>query len=331
VRHWRPDGRASAASNFHIRLSESGPRRMNVRMSILQHAISISTMRVSGPWEADVRTVEVESSISILVARASVPRLTDVRTVIFKLWFLPYLWARLEWKPRRLNGVSIFPYSELGKNLKVIDHWWTSGRAVEMSGRMQAGIEASRYSGGYERKDVFRTDNAGLSGIWSGWTRPPGIWNNGQMDVRTGWHVIQTADRESKIFYLFCSARSSENALTSGIPVYNFFIHKWFCPNTEWGQNTNNSKTEKLDLLHPSGRWTVQASSVQMTRTFHLDLPQCQEASNYTKLNLSERLSNTSGCRSVFDQLRDFFPKHKYGKTTATIWQCVFPSKRSPS
>jgi len=46
------------------------------------------------------------------------------------------------------------PISELGKNLKLIDHWWTSGRAVEMSGRMQARTEASRYSGGSGRKDT---------------------------------------------------------------------------------------------------------------------------------------------------------------------------------
>jgi hypothetical protein len=70
-----------------------------------------------------------------------------VRTVIFELRFFPYLWVRPE-------GVSIFPYSELGKNLKLIDHWWTSGRAAEMSGRMQAGTEASRHSIGSGRKDT---------------------------------------------------------------------------------------------------------------------------------------------------------------------------------
>jgi hypothetical protein len=50
-------------------------------------------------------------------------------------------------KPHRPDGVSIFLYSELGKNLKLIDNWWTSGR-------MQAGTEASRYSGGSGRKDT---------------------------------------------------------------------------------------------------------------------------------------------------------------------------------
>jgi hypothetical protein len=85
VRHCRPDGRTSAASNFHIRLSASRPRGMNVRTAILQDAISISAMRASGPREADVRTVEVESTISLTDERASGPSLTDVRTVIFEL------------------------------------------------------------------------------------------------------------------------------------------------------------------------------------------------------------------------------------------------------
>jgi hypothetical protein len=44
-------------------------------------------------------------------------------------------------------------------------------------------------------------------------------------------------------------------------------------------------------------RSTVQASLVQMTRTFRLDLPLCREASNCSKLHPSECFSNTSGCR----------------------------------
>jgi hypothetical protein len=123
VRHWHPDGRTSIASNFHIRLRASGPRGMNVRTTILQHIISIYAMCASGPREADVRTVEVESAISLTDERASGPMLTDIQTVIFQLRFLPYLWARPDRKPHRPYGVSIFPYSELGKNLKLIDHW----------------------------------------------------------------------------------------------------------------------------------------------------------------------------------------------------------------
>jgi hypothetical protein len=62
---------------------------MNVRTTILQHAISISAMRTSGPREADVRTVEVQSEISLTDERVSGPRPTDVRMVIFELRFLP--------------------------------------------------------------------------------------------------------------------------------------------------------------------------------------------------------------------------------------------------
>jgi len=78
------------------------------------------------------------------------------------------------------TSVSIFPYFELGKNMKLIDHWWTSGRAAEMSGRMQAGTEASRYSGGFGRKDTS-----------SGWMEQ---WTDGRPDGMTlhpdGWHGI---------------------------------------------------------------------------------------------------------------------------------------------
>lgn len=49
VRHCRPDGRTSAASNFHIRLHASRPWGMSVWTAELQHTISISAMRASGP------------------------------------------------------------------------------------------------------------------------------------------------------------------------------------------------------------------------------------------------------------------------------------------
>jgi hypothetical protein len=51
-------------------------------------------------------------------------------------------------------SVSIFPYFELGKNLKLDDHCWASRRAAETFGRMLAGTEASRYSGGSGRDDT---------------------------------------------------------------------------------------------------------------------------------------------------------------------------------
>jgi hypothetical protein len=150
---------------------------------------------------------------------------------------------------------SIFPYTELGKNLKLIDHRWTSGRAAERSGRMQARTEAFRQSVGSGRKTyVVRTDDAGLSGVRSWWTCRPDGWNSWQMGVQTRWHVARTADRESEIFYLLRYAESSEIFMSSGIPVYNIFTHKWFCPNTEWGQNTNTR--HKANVAHKQWIYT---------------------------------------------------------------------------
>jgi hypothetical protein len=80
-----------------------------------------------------------------------------------------------------------------------------------------------------------------------------------------------------------------------------------------------------------SGRSTVEVSFVRTTRTFRPDLPLCQEASNYSNLHPSGRFRSTSGRHSVFDQLWDFFPKHRYGKIATTVrtmcipvWKCSF-------
>jgi ABC-type branched-subunit amino acid transport system ATPase component len=43
---------------------------------------------------------------------------------------------------------AIFPYLNLERNLKLVDHCESSGLAAETSRRMQAGTEASRYRGG---------------------------------------------------------------------------------------------------------------------------------------------------------------------------------------
>jgi hypothetical protein len=84
--------------------------------------------------------------------------------------------------------------------------------------------------------------------------------------------------------------------------------------------------------LHPSGRCdipprhsTIKVTSVRTTRTLRPDLPLCQEPSNYSSLHLSKLLNNTSGCLSVFGRLKDFFPKHKYGKTAATVRKICVP------
>jgi len=185
-------------------------------------------MRASGPWDADVQTFEVESAISLTDERASKPMLTDVWTVIFELRFLPYVWVRPDGKPRRPDGVSI-PISELGKNLKLIDHWWTSGRAAEMSGRMQARTEASWYSGGSGLKDTS-SERMMLVCLASGRdehvVRTNGTvdrWASGRDDTSSGW---LTRNLKSSIFFAMQSLLKMlwqvESMFTASLHISDF-------------------------------------------------------------------------------------------------------------
>jgi hypothetical protein len=222
----RPDGRTSAASNFHNRLLASGPWGRSVRTAKLQHAISISDARASGPWGRDVRTVEVKSAVTIYDAPASGPQLSDVRTVHFELRFLPYGDTRPDGIPHRPDGWLIFHFLKLGKNQ------WTVRELIGVRTccwnvrTEQAGTEASRYDVGVRTEEARRPDRWCLS-VWcpNGKTRRPDGWNSRQMGVRTGWRIVQTADRElcnSSYFTL-----KVESLLTAS------FTHKWFFPNTE--------------------------------------------------------------------------------------------------
>jgi hypothetical protein len=99
----RPDGRTSAASNFHIRLHTSGPWGRSVRTAKLQHAIFIYDVRASRPRGANVLTVEVESSVPIYDAPSSEPQRSGVRTVKFKLRFLPF-WSHASGRNTTSSG-----------------------------------------------------------------------------------------------------------------------------------------------------------------------------------------------------------------------------------
>jgi hypothetical protein len=74
-----------------------------------------------------------------------------------------------------------------------------------------------------------------------------------------------------------------------------------------------------------------KASSVRTTRTFRPDLPLCREASNCSSLHPFGRFSSTSGRHSMFDQLWDFFPKHRYGKIAATVRTMWIPVRTHSS
>jgi hypothetical protein len=71
--------------------------------------------------------------------------------------------------------------------------------------------------------------------------------------------------------------------------------------------------------------------TVRTTRTFRPNLPLCQEVSNSSSLHPSRRFSSMSERLSVFDLLQDFFPKHSYGKITATVRTTWIPVRKRSS
>jgi hypothetical protein len=85
------------------------------------------------------------------------------------------------------------------------------------------------------------------------------------------------------------------------------------------------------DVIYRPDAHMSKASSVRTTRTFRLDLPLCQEASNCSNLHPSRRFSNTSGRHSVFNHLWDFFPKHRYRKIAAAARTMWIPVRMSSS
>jgi hypothetical protein len=112
---------------------------------------------------------------------------------------------------------------------KEIRNWSSTGRCPDVLLKRPDGCKlaqkTSRYSIGSGRNEHFvRTEDAGLSSI------------------RTGWHVVWTdvtVDRWASGRLTGNLNSSDLQTLNSGILVYNIFTLKCFCPNTEWGQNTN--------------------------------------------------------------------------------------------
>jgi hypothetical protein len=86
-----------------------------------------------------------------------------------------------------------------------------------------------------------------------------------------------------------------------------------FCPDAHQSSNIRPD-----DVIFRPDAQLSKPSSVRMMRTFHPGLPLCQEYSNCSSLHLSGHFSSMSRRHSVFDQLWDFFPKHRYEKTAAT-------------
>jgi len=92
---------------------------------------------------------------------------------------------------------------------------------------------------------------------------------------------------------------------------------------------TSNIRPDDV-IYHPDAQLS-KTSSARTTRTFRPDLSLCQEALNCSSLHQSGCFNSMSGRHLVFDQLWDFFPKHIYGKTIATVRTMWIPVRTRSS
>jgi hypothetical protein len=97
------------------------------------------------------------------------------------------------------------------------------------------------------------------------------------------------------------------------------------------GRPSVQSTSRPDDVSYCPDALLSKASSVRTTRTFRPDLPLCREVSNCSNLHLFGCFNSLSGRLLVFDKLQDFFPKHNYGKITATVQTKTIPVRTRSS
>jgi hypothetical protein len=87
----------------------------------------------------------------------------------------------------------------------------------------------------------------------------------------------------------------------------------------------------KSNPLQPS-RHSIVHSIVRLDDENFLSRPSPVSRSlELLSLHPFGRFSSTSERRPTFDQLWDFFPKHRYGKTAATVWTMWIPVRMHSS
>jgi hypothetical protein len=143
--------------------------------------------------------------------------------------------------PGRLHQSSlIWTWKE---NLKLIDHWTSSGRAAETSGRMQVGTEASRYSEGSGRKYTSSGRMMlDLSGILTEWHV---VQTDGTVDTWASRRDDTSSGRltRNRFFWLVTSAESLKYFWIVD-SLWRASLHTSDFVQSEWSQ----SQTNKLPL-----------------------------------------------------------------------------------
>jgi hypothetical protein len=154
--------------------------------------------------------------------RCTSVRTTAVRCPDGSFWTaILALWRYASGRDTTSSGRLIdLPFLELGKNQ------WT---VRELIGVLiccwnvrteQARTEASRYDVGVLTEETHRPNGWCLS-VWcsDGMTRRPDVWNSRQMGVRTGWHIVRTADGELEILLITLKV---ESLFTASLHISDF-------------------------------------------------------------------------------------------------------------
>jgi hypothetical protein len=145
VRHYRPNGRTSAASNFHIKASCVQTRRMAVRTGDLLHAISISVICTSGPWWLSSGCLDLNYDTYLMDERVW----TGIHVVRTIATIFPYL--ILERKSEAWSRPDVCKLEHFEDSR----HRGRSGRESTSSGRMMHWT-AGRSNGMTRRPDGWR-------------------------------------------------------------------------------------------------------------------------------------------------------------------------------
>jgi hypothetical protein len=148
----RPDGRTSAASNFHIKALRVRTKVMVVRMLNQMHAISISDARAPEPWWLASKRLDFECDTCLINER--------VRTRIHVVWTV----------------AAIFPYLCFGRKS------WSFGRTLKV---VQTGCGNVRTDASWNNSKLRDIEE----GQDENPRRSDG-WCFGQLDVQTVWHVV---------------------------------------------------------------------------------------------------------------------------------------------
>lgn len=184
----RPDHGAGASGRLNFNMQF--PYTMSVRL------------------DHEGRRLDGWSQIGSYHIRCTSIRTKAVRRSAGQFWttFLPYGDTRLDGKLPCPDGWLIFPFLELGKYQGTVRELIGVRTCCWNVRTVASCTKPSRYSGEVLTERARHPDGWFWT-VWcpNGMTRRPDGWSSRQKGVRTGWHIVWTADRELEFLLILTS------------------------------------------------------------------------------------------------------------------------------